>query len=420
MGKNIRIWAENGNSILEGIRNRSVESHIAVDFLQKELHEAVYSYVNGGFSKAGYILYPFVKGLSKDIFKKISDVKAAAEFLDESGCDFSNSLSLYRNTRLNGKSAPVFISQLYRDFSGIEKSGVKNKKVRFKKIDIKDYNKKDFEYLKPVIELKDFANDSLRDFVVDMHIHGSIATRDYVKGWSDLDTLIIIKKGVINDAELLAELRKILYKSKKYFYLVDPLQHHGHMAVTEYDMGYYCQAFFPLVLFDYSKSVFGSKYLNFGVRDDKAERMGRFHAFSGYFKSLYSGRIKSMGCYELKFLLHMISLFPTMYLQAKGMHVYKKFSFGIAKRDFSKSEWNPIEAATGIRSRWNAPAKIPFTAIASRINPLLAYQANAKYWDITNKINNLNRVNVQSLVNGMHILSEKAKARIDNHAKTSL
>lgn len=393
-------------------RKKEIKEGIIINFLQDELHGITYSFVNGGFSAKGFIFYPLVKDLSGRNREKINDLKMIADFLDERGYDFSSTLELFKKNKVNGKTAPLFISSLYRDFSNAKKQGTEAKKIKCSELNFNNYPKKDSGYLKPVLELKKFANEKLGEYLADLHIHGSIATRDYVKGWSDLDTLIIIRRSALENSKSLAKLRDSLYASKKYFYKIDPLQHHGHMAVTEHDLDYYCQTFFPLILFKYSKSVFGEKSLNVKVRGSKTENTGRFRSFAYYFRNLYLNKTYSMGSYDLKFLFHAVSLFPTLYLQAKGIHVYKKFSFGIAQKDFDDDLWGPIDAVTDIRKKWKSPSNMPLIETASNINPLLAYQINSKYLDLFHKIEKLNNFDIKKIVVRMHALSESALSKI--------
>jgi hypothetical protein len=393
-------------------RKKDIKGERIINFLQDELHDITYSYANGGFSEKGFILYPFVKDLSDKNREKINDLRVIAGFLDDHGYDFSGTLGLFKKNKINGKTASLFISSLYRDFSSAKKRETKAMNIKCLEFNFNDYPKEDSAYLKPVQELKKFANEKLREYLADLHIHGSIATRDYIKGWSDLDTLIIIRKSALENPKSLAELRDLLYASKKYLYKIDPLQHHGHMVIAESDLDYYCQTFFPLVLFKYSKSVFGEKSMNFKVRNSKTENIDRFRSFAYYFRNLYLNKTYSMGSYDLKFLFHAVSLFPTLYLQAKGIHVYKKFSFAIARKDFDGGLWSPVDEVTNIRKEWKAPGGMPFIETISNINPLLAYQINSKYVDITNSIQRLNNFDIKKIVIGMHALSESALGRI--------
>lgn len=379
----------------------------AINFLQSELHEICYSYFNGGFSKFGYAMYPLVNGVSNEIKQKIFGLKRVAEFLSKKGYDFSKSLSLYADKRINADNLPIFLSALYYDLGNTKKNKVPSKRIKLTAIDIDNYSKKNFLY--PVIEMRNFAEKNLRKFMLDMHLHGSLATLDYKEGWSDFDTLIIIKKDIFQIPENMIKLRNLLYESKKYFFKVDPLQHHGHMVLTEYDIDYYCETFFPLVLFRYSKSFFGQKFFVSKVRDCKVENRKRFDWFVEYFIKLGSERRFNANSYNLKFFFHLVSLFPIIYLQSKGVHVYKKFSFDKAKKDFSDKEWEPIEMVTKIRNNWKIPKIAPFTCFISGINPLLAYRANSIYWNFFYDIKKMNNVDIVKLVKGMTSLAKTAK-----------
>lgn len=400
--------------ILDSIkRKKEINESLIINFLQSELHDLTYSFVNGGFSKIGFVFYPLKRDLSSENVKKICDLMVATRFLDERGYDFSSTLRAFNNNKVNGKTAPLIISCLHQDFSSIKKTGTKANKIESQKFNFKSYPEEDFSYLKPVLELKKFANEKLGEYLADLHIHGSIATGDYVKGWSDLDTLIIIRKSALSNSSSLLKLRDLLYKSKKYFYKIDPLQHHGHMIITETDLDYYCQTFFPLVLFKYSKSAFGEKCFNIKVRDSRAENIDRFSSFVRYFRNLRFNKIFSMGSYDVKFLFHMVTLFPVMYLQAKGIHVYKKFSFAMARTDFDENLWEPIEAVSEARKKWKAPREMPFIWTVSGINPLLAYQINSKYLDLSGQIQRLNNFDIKKIVIGMGELSESASCMIN-------
>lgn len=399
--------------ILDSIKNKkNIDDKLLINLLQVELHEILYSYVNGGFSNKGYLLYPLVKDISDNIKRKIYDLKNVISYLENRSYDFENSLSLFKKFNINGKIGSLFISNLYKDFSNIKKNGIKINIIKSKKIDFKSYNKNDSEYLEPVKDMKKFSENKLKEYLLDFHVHGSLATRDYIKGWSDFDTLIIIKNETIFDPKKLERLRDLLYKSKKYFYKIDPLHHHGHLVITELDMEYYCQTFFPLILFNYSKSFLGNKILNFKIRDSKTENIETFYSFIEYFRDIYLNNKFNMGSYELKYFFHAVTLFPTLYLQAKGNHMYKKFTFEKSKKDFDKKLWKPIETVSKIRKNWEVPNNLPIVDLISIVNPLLAYQINSKYWDMFSMVNSLNDINLKELVKGMYFLSEKAWVQI--------
>jgi len=386
----------------------------SINHLQFELKEIIGIFVNGGYSSVGYILYPLVNGISPSLVKRLTALVYFVKSRNKShGLDFSASLNKFSDFSgniSNAKNFAAVVSELYSDFD-------KNKEVpNMKKISIKsnflseiDYSN---NYLKPVLELKKFSENNLKEYLIDIHVHGSLATLDYVKGWSDFDTLVIIKKETIEDSSKLLKLRGILYKSRKFLYRMDPLQHHGHLIFTEYDFDYYCQTFFPIALFKYSKSLLNCKKFEFKLRNCRNDNIKKFRWFADYFKKIASSEDCRMSSYDLKFFLHAVTLFPAMYLQAKGLHVYKKFSFDIAKKGFSKKEWNAVDYVSSLRKNWKAPKNFGLIMRYSKINPLLAYQLNSKLLDISHNIAKLNRIDIKKIASGMKILSDSAENKI--------
>lgn len=385
----------------------------AINYLQCELKEILSTFINGGFSASSYIFYPIIKNVSSSLVKRLMDLFSFVKNKSQNyGLNFSNSLEKFNqfSNLSNAKNFAVILSALYEDFD-------KNKKMDdIKKINVKSniLNENDYhdKYLSPVLELKKFSQKKLYEYVVDVHVHGSLATLDYIKGWSDFDTLVILKKDTITDYTRILKLRNFMYISRKYLYKMDPLQHHGHLIFTEYDFDYYCQTFFPIVLFKYSKSLLNCKSFKFKLRDCHSENIKKFNWFVDYFKNIGKNEKYHMNSYDLKFFLHAITLFPTMYLQAKGLHVYKKFSFDIAKRDFSKKEWDVIDYASSLRKSWKSPKNLSLIIPYAKVNPLLAYQINSKYWDIMHNIIKLNKMDMEKIVGGMKILVDSASNKI--------
>ena len=386
----------------------------SVNYIQFELKEILGTFVNGGFSSAGYALYPLVRGVSPSLAERLMALVYFVKSKNKAyELDFSNSLDKFRDFSgnvSNAKNFAMVLSELYEDFDK-NKSAVNAKAVNAKPNCLKEKDYKD-DYLKPVLELKKFSEDNLKDYLIDIHVHGSLATLDYVEGWSDFDTLAIIRKDAIADSSKLLKLRGMLYKSRKYFYKIDPLQHHGHLIFTEHDFDYYCQTFFPIALFKYSKSLFSAKKFKFKLRDCDDENIKKFKWFVDYFKNTASNDSNLMNSYDLKFFLHAVTLFPAMYLQAKGLHMYKKFSFDIAKKDFGEEEWNAIDCVSSLRKNWESPKKFSLIMPYAEINPLLAYQLNSKLLDIIFNIAKQNRIDIKKIANGMKILADSAEKKI--------
>jgi RNAse (barnase) inhibitor barstar len=356
------------NSIIEnkGHKRTSDIDEYAINTLQNSLHELLYVFLNGGPSFKSNVFFPFTHGVSQYLCEKTVKLLPLVEFIHSLGHDFGKSIIELKKIR-NAPTAYNFariVSFLYRDlFEDVTKSRRAKKKAikkrKCKKFDIASFSKRDRNYVKPLEELRKFGERYLSEHSLGFYLHGSMSTRDYVRGWSDVDTLIIVKNTTLNDPKKLLELRKKLYQSTAYFYMIDILQHHGHFILTEYDMGYYPQTYFPLVLFDFSKSFFKDCYKTFYLRDDYVERINSLWNVVRYFREKDLSKKKFDNLYEKKLFLHNILLFPTIYLQAKGFHTYKKYSFEKARKDFDGELWNVVDKASYIRSNWALSKRVP-------------------------------------------------------------
>ena len=285
-------------------------------------------------------------------------------------------------------------------------------------IDISGYNKNDIEYIKPLMEVKKYANENLKQYLSGFYLHGSLATKDYIKGWSDVDTLIIVSKETLKDPKKLLKLRDRVYYSREFFYQIDPLQHHGSIAISEYDINNYCQTYFPIPIFKYAKSFFGDdKNMQFAVRDFSSEAISKLFWFVSYFRKLNIEKKLNPGSYDTKALLHSITLFPTMYLQSKGILLYKKFSFDAAKKDFKKNAWKVIDDVSLIRCNWEASDVFPPIHQFSKFNPLFFYQLNSKIMDLFKNVKKYNKVYTEGIIEGMFKLSEEAWSKIKKNVK---
>ena len=402
----------------QNIDNNSLDVECAVRFLQNELNAILQSFLNGGFSYLGFMFYPFIKDVSIDNLKKIKRLKRIALFLHNNGHDFSNSIKEFKGKSNNLKFARI-LSALYQDFFQVKHKKLNlAKKNKCKEFDVNDYKKSDLHYLRPLSGLKVYANRYLKQYLSGFYLHGSLASKDYIKGWSDVDTLSVISNETIENPEALLKLRNKMYYMRYYFYQIDQLQHHGSIVITEYDLGNYCQAYFPVPVFNYARSFFkDDKISEFSARDFSHEAFERMFYFVSYFRHLNLEKKYNLGSHDTKILLHSITLFPTIYLQAKGKLLYKKFSFDIAKKDFDRDMWQVIDDIGSMRLNWKNPGKLPLSHLSSKINPLFYYQLNSRVFDLIKDMKKTNKIDTQSLIRSMFNLSEEAWGKIKKNAK---
>lgn len=395
-----------------------MEVDYALRFLQNELNELLHSFINGGFSYKGYMFFPIMKDVSKNNVKKIKRLKKIVIFLDNNGYDFSNSIAAYENNAKNSKGFAIILSSLYQDFAYIKNKNTKSiNKRECQQLDLSTYKKSDLDYLKPLNELKDYANEYLNRDLAGFYLHGSLATKDYVKGWSDVDTLAIVSKETLKTHKKLLDLRDKMYLMRHFFYKIDPLQHHGSIIISEYDLENYCKAYFPIEIFKYAKSFFKEDRIRkLKIRNHSEEALARLFWFVNYFRILKIEKKYSIGSYDAKNLLHCITLFPAIYLNAKDIFIYKKFSFDIARKDFKKRDWKVIDEVSNIRKNWKGFGRMPFVNLGSKVNPLLSYQLNSKVLDLFKDVKRINNINIGYLVENMFKLSEEAWTKIKKNA----
>jgi hypothetical protein len=274
--------------------------------------------------------------------------------------------------------APL-LAAFYRDFARVlpeVKGETRTVTVEIKgSVDDAALRATDADYFAPVLQFKRYALCHLRQYVRGLYLHGSLSTGDYVKGYSDFDTLLILRQEVAADADALMECRRWILRSLPFLHVVDPLQHHGHLVLAEQDMHFYPQPYFPFVLFQYAASFCqDSTLLAFQERDSTLERQNALWRFCQTVRRAFCCGEVFRSLYEWKAFIQGVVLLPAIYLQAVGEYTYKKFSFEKAAKDFNEQQWRIIQKATILRREWKAARTLPWPvarALCASPNPFL-------------------------------------------------
>ena|SRR3989338_10957 len=108
----------------QNLHKNNIDAGYAARFLQNELNSILSSFANGGFSYRGFMMYPFVKDVSKENINRIKILKEIAILLNDNGHDFSKSISEYRKS-IDSHGFASILSALYRDFSSIKTKNTK-------------------------------------------------------------------------------------------------------------------------------------------------------------------------------------------------------------------------------------------------------------------------------------------------------
>jgi hypothetical protein len=243
-----------------------------------------------------------------------------------------------------------------------------------------EYYDMDSYYLSPIVRLKDYVNDKLSDFIYDFLVHGSISTLDYSKGWSDLDTLVIVNNETFSDPNKLIKFRKGMIDAHSYLLQIDVHQHHGFIYCTEAGLNQYFSHYMPLEVLAKSKSLLSDNILNISHNREVVDAVLIFRKKNVLLESAYTDKVlrhhkynneylrdnykNPEAMYQLKYFLSIVMTLPALYLDAKGCPAYKKNSFEIVKYDFEEF-WGIVEKASRIREAW--PDKEVFPYVGNNI-----------------------------------------------------
>jgi len=206
-----------------------------------------------------------------------------------------------------------------------------------------------------VRRMMNFLSEHLKDDLIGAYVHGSLGTYEEI-AYSDFDALVILKDEVFESPKRLAKAAKKLNHARKIMLDFDALQHHGWFVLTEADLRYYCNSYFPAELYSHAKSLFNDKGLELSIslRDSNSETQKAFEKMANAIISNIANRRYPTNVYQLKGLLSQFMLLPALYLQAKnGCGIYKKESFALARSDFDSADWAIIDEVSEIRMNWN-------------------------------------------------------------------
>jgi len=194
----------------------------------------------------------------------------------------------------------------------------------------------------------------LQKWLCGAYVHGSLATEDEIL-YSDFDALIILRDSVFESPRVLSSTASKFSRLQKIMNQHDPLQHHGWFVLTQNDLQWYCDAYFPAELFRYSRSLLPDLGREVCLYPRGSAREYT-HAFSGLTNAVLrhiEAEQRQQNAYALKGALSRIMLLPALYLQAKdGTAVYKKYSFDLARKDFPPKLWAVMDEISAIRADW--------------------------------------------------------------------
>jgi hypothetical protein len=206
------------------------------------------------------------------------------------------------------------------------------------------------KFVAPVIQLWEYANRHLPGLITGLYIHGSLSTLDYVPSSSDLDTVLIVPQATLLSPRKLVELRKHVLHTLRWFHQIDYSQHHGHTVLSDLDLCFFDDTWFPRVLFTISTALVGSDRVRIRSRGVPSDVSLPFRRMCSRIHQVAQGRIAIRGWYALKLHLQGILLLPTLFLQACGSPTYKRDSFEPVRSRVPEEAWRLIENISAIRA----------------------------------------------------------------------
>jgi len=250
-------------------------------------------------------------------------------------------------------------------------------KVRIPAFDRAHYEADDREYLAPIIELESRVNSGISKHVTDFMIHGSLATLDYSKGWSDFDTFVIVARDTVLNGRALTVLRTQLLDSYNLLTAIDPLQHHGFIVCSEIDLRRFSESIMPMVVLQKAKSLLGERTHNLNLlngaenerqnlsarasffRDAGEQGVMKHHAYNGvYLRSHYKNADNAL--FQFKYLLSTAALAPCYYAGAIGRPAYKSDAIEQIQPLLSDSSKKFLESTTLVRIQWPLREEFPY------------------------------------------------------------
>lgn len=321
--------------------------------IQNSIQSILCSFFTGaGISFVNKCLYPYVH-YPFSIKKQIEIIEQTNTIFTESA-EKEKLLSEIRKVKqtlwINSSDLACFISAY---FQLLEKQ--KMKKSHQHVFEIKDINlcsyANDAEYNGVLHHLKNYGNNLREKGFGSLLLFGSLATKDYIKGHSDLDTVFIVSKETCMNPQKLLSLRKHITKIMKESYFIDPLQHHGPFIYTEFDLESFPQYYLPHAVWKNSVSLCGDIQVTIYERKAEQEIKDNLHRYTQAFQEIIATANKKKSLYARKFQYQVILLFPSIYLLAKGSPCYKQDSFELIIKYLNKEGNALLTELSAVRSK---------------------------------------------------------------------
>lgn len=201
---------------------------------------------------------------------------------------------------------------------------------------LNDIRQKSGEF-NPVLRLIDHWEKHLKEWAPTLLIHGSCATLDHVKGPSDLDTMLLISRRTLCDAQALENFVSEFHKSLPYLLEFNPYMHHAHMMVTELELGELREASLPLCLVRNGVTFGMTPKLSLCSETD-LETLHTISIFDDFFNRRMTTVNDISTSFDLLWWMSSAVFLPVLFMQMKDGHSRWKPDALLTTRDYATPE----------------------------------------------------------------------------------
>ena len=175
--------------------------------------------------------------------------------------------------KLNKRIIKKQAIQLSTEYKILIEKEKRKKNYNYKIIKTKKFKKNSFskkiKNKNKIIDSINFLKKNNFDFYFKHFLlQGSISNNDFIDGWSDFDSFVVINNKTLLNYKKIIRLQKLL---KKFYQLVlkySPFQHHGIITYTEFDLRNYKRGFLPPEALKENINVFRKENIFFKREND--------------------------------------------------------------------------------------------------------------------------------------------------------
>lgn len=350
--------------------SESERRRVLVALFQERLRKLLYIFVHGhGLPELARILW-VLGDRSRD---RVATELRALDFLATEFRDFPD-VPLHETRRaLHGllrtpRPTPAMLAEglavFHREFADVlerEASGGAAHRVEGIRPFVEgDYLARDEAYFRPLVALARGLRGAGRDGLRAAFLHGSLATQDYVKGFSDVEILLLLGREAVEDPDRLLALRGLVQHALPCLYRIDPFQHHGIFLASELDLMAYPQSFFPLILFGQCVNLLGEcEPLVVRERDSGLERRRAIWDLCYLWRRHHLERSLPRNLYQWKARIGTLLRIPRAYLEARCIYAPRRESIQRAAADFPPDIWSVVEREETRRYEWETLSRRP-------------------------------------------------------------